>query len=158
MTYQWTSITRICLSLYQDSTTMKNIEIDENSITTSDFRVILKKLRVENRLVKFMIKEIKDLFKSNFLHRRYMVVLLHFLISEMPFIDKDSLIALLKESNEEIVNIVHNSIIDLSYLSEHQIFMSLVSQTDILIKEALIGIEDLGALQTNYIRKIKQYD
>lgn len=112
---------------------------------------------MENRVGLYLLKELKDLFRSNFTHRRFMVVFLHFLIRDMPFVDKDRLIELLKISGENIKQIIFQNSKKLVILTDREILASLSIKSTEIIKNAISQIENLDAERRYYTRKIKQY-
>ena len=74
---QYLSITKIFVDLYTYPDTYKIIEYNNENIITADIKKILSVLKFENPKVNYFIKLLKDIFKSDLLHRKYLVVLLN---------------------------------------------------------------------------------
>ena len=153
---QYLSITKIFVDLYTYPDTYKIIEYNNENIITADIKKILSVLKFENPKVNYFIKLLKDIFKSDLLHRKYLVVLLNNLFLFKPDIEKEDIIDLFKKSMTEIEEILDKQVILLENYTNQEIFSMICRYYPEYLVKDLLEIKRIDYIKNKAIYKIKK--
>lgn len=106
MYHEYLSITNLFVDSYFHNDNYKIITVNNEPIITADTVKILTAANAGNPRVKYFIKLLKDIAKSTVGLRRYLIVMIHFLIVFKPNCEKKNLIMGIKKVKKEIDEIL----------------------------------------------------
>lgn len=143
----------ICERLYRDNG-LKAVHRGGECILTGDFRELLRNWEYQSEQAGLVVNMVKHLWKSNFIHRRYIFVLLYQYIKQFRHYDPEYILEVLKSEFLRIREILCENIIDLTPFSNEQIIQKITGKYDECIKQ-LIDSHLFSRIQSAQIRKIK---
>jgi hypothetical protein len=149
---EYLCITRIVLDLYRSPDCLKIVDYKGESIITGDIPKILGSISTLNPKSLYFIKQLKNIFKSKVLHKKYLVSIVHYLILFKPFTEIRDLLV---KSKTEIDLVLENHKISVQSLSNLEIFhlvCGLYPDFGFNLIEKIQGIEDIRSIS---IIKIK---
>ena len=121
MINDYLSITTIFADLYKNPETLKIINYHNEDLITADISKILSSLNITNSNVKYFVKQIRNVFKSQLIHRKYFVMIIHNLILFMNGFDKKEIFKKLIKSKNEIEVILDAEKISLEQMTKLEI-------------------------------------